>query len=86
MGRRQGVQDMQVFFRVEAKNMGQMFKVNRIYGKSDIFLFNIGHSFETSEWICLKKTIIMCQIVCGSDVLKEKVGYTTRKERYSSFC
>ena len=62
-----------------------MFKINGIFEKSDIFLDNIGYSFETSGWIFSTKTGTMCQILSRSAVLKKKVGFPTHKERYSSF-
>ena len=53
------LENVQEFWRLEAKNMGKMFKINGIFGKSHIFLDNIGHNFETSGWIYCTKTNIM---------------------------
>ena len=53
--------------------MGKIFKVYGIFGKEYIFLDIIGRSFETSGWIFIAKTNIMCQILSSSDVLKKKV-------------
>ena len=48
-----------------------MFKIIGIFRKSDIFLDNIGNSFETSGWVLIIKTDIMCQILSRNDVLKK---------------
>ena len=66
--------------RLEVKCMGKMFKIDWIFGISDIFLDDIGHSFETCGWLFLTSTNIMCQIVSKTDVLKRKVGYLTYKK------
>ena len=31
--------------RLEAKNIGKMYKIDEIFGKSELFLGDIGHSF-----------------------------------------
>ena len=60
-----GLRDTQEFLKLEAKDTGKIFRIFEIFGNSDLFLDNIGHIFETSEY----------QILSGNDVLKKKVGY-----------
>ena len=68
--------------------MEKMFKIKGILGKTDIFLDNIGHSFETSGqtiFFYKKGTLPICLFLSRSDVLKKKVVYPTPEERYSIF-
>ena len=46
-----GLETCKNYLRLEVKNMGKLFMINRIFGKTDIFLDNIRHSFETIGWI-----------------------------------
>ena len=61
--------------------MGKMFKINDIFEEKGGFFDNIVHSFDTSRWIFITETNIMCQILFRSDASKNH----THKKRYSSF-
>jgi len=66
MGPRQGdtyatrLEDVQDFYEMKTKIMRKMFKTNGIFGKTDIFLDNIGNSFETSGWVIFYKKLTIC--------------------------
>ena len=62
-----------------------MFEIHGMFGKSDIFLDNIGHNFKTSGWIYFTKTNITSQILSRSDVSKKKVGYPTPKKDFQVY-
>ena len=45
--------------RLEAKNMGKMYKIYGVFGKSVIFV-DIGHSFDARVWICFLQQRTLC--------------------------
>ena len=53
-----GLKDVQEFS--EAKTMGEMFQIYGIFGKSDMFLDNIGHSLENSNQVDFVQKLKLC--------------------------